>query len=256
MGSVSSIQELRADPARLVNGASPERLEFALLDGMRTITVPAGAKELIWNALSAELIGSGLSAVAGANSWANAFWRAALKLVGSKTAVAAVPVMIVALGAGAVQYERSQREAGASQIQAQARTVPAPPATSSKPMAATPNAQTDNSETAPSASVAPGSANRSATRDPLREESTLLERARAELRGGHPREAQVTLLRLQRQFPKGALTQEREVLLIEALAARGKAEAAARDAESFIATHPESPHAQQLRRFLEPTRAN
>jgi outer membrane protein assembly factor BamD (BamD/ComL family) len=99
----------------------------------------------------------------------------------------------------------------------------------------------------------PEASNRAAisSRDPLREESTLLERARAELRGGHPRSAQATLLRLEHQFPKGGLTQEREVLLIEALAARGNARAAARDAQSFIATHPESPHAVPLRRFIE-----
>ena len=90
--------------------------------------------------------------------------------------------------------------------------------------------------------------------DQLSEESTLLERARAELRGGRPRAAEATLLRMQSRFPRGALTQEREVLLIQALAARGNSLAAERDARSFVAAHPESPHAVQLRRFY--ARAN
>jgi hypothetical protein len=84
----------------------------------------------------------------------------------------------------------------------------------------------------------------------LTAESALLTAARAELRNGDAKAAQSTLARMQAEFPHGVLWQEREVLAIEALAADGKTEVAARRARAFIAAHPESPHSSQLGRFL------
>ena len=107
-------------------------------------------------------------------------------------------------------------------------------------------------EVAPVEAAEPATPRPSSLGERLRQESALLTRARAELRGGNARAAQATLARMQRAFGNGALGQERSVLNIEALAAEGNATAAARGARAFIAAHPESPHVVALRRFVGP----
>jgi outer membrane protein assembly factor BamD (BamD/ComL family) len=57
-------------------------------------------------------------------------------------------------------------------------------------------------------------------------------------------------LRLANELPKAALSQEREVLMIEALMAQGETASAQRRVRAFIAAHPNSPHSAQLTRFL------
>jgi hypothetical protein len=182
MGSVSSIAGLRSDPERLLSSSAAQHaLELALLGSLRTLPVPPDAKDLVWDALGVQAIGTGVTAVAHSSSWAAAFWRGTLQaLLTSKTAVA-LPVIIAALGAGALQYQKS-----ATQTSVIADRAPSTHAASS-PM---PSLEASDSN-APDAS------------------------------------------------------------LIEALATRGKAEAAAREARRFVAVHPESPHAIQLRRFVD-----
>src|ERR1700741_5462932 len=103
MGSVSSIEDLRSDPERISRSARSERHELALLASLRTIAVPAGAKATVWSALGVQVAAVGVVGTgASSSSWTASFWRAALNaLAGSKSAVAAVPIVIVALGAGA-----------------------------------------------------------------------------------------------------------------------------------------------------------
>jgi outer membrane protein assembly factor BamD (BamD/ComL family) len=79
----------------------------------------------------------------------------------------------------------------------------------------------------------------------------LLARARAELRRGNAVSAQQMLEQMRVKFPSGVLGQEREVLSIEVLAARGNGDAARRRARAFIAAYPKSPHSAQLARFAE-----
>jgi hypothetical protein len=245
MGSVSSIAELRSDPERLLNGAAGQQ-ELAVLGSLRSITVPPGAKGLVWNALGIQAVGTGLTAVANPSSWPTSFWRGTVKALAMSKAAVAVPVVIAALGAGALHYRSSSSPEPASENRA-----PSGQATSRRASEAPNSEPSAEPAAAPSSAAQVRSAPSTSVKDHLREESALLERARALLRSGRPGAAQATLLRLQSQFPKGALTQEREVLLIEALAARGASGAAARDARSFVAAHPESPHAVQLRRFIE-----
>jgi hypothetical protein len=80
-------------------------------------------------------------------------------------------------------------------------------------------------------------------------ESRLLTEARAELRRGDARAAMSTLERLQTRFPNGVLMQEREVLTIEVLAASGDTAGARKKARDFLRAYPNSPHAEQVRRF-------
>ncbi len=270
MGSVSSIAELRSDPERLLNSAAGQQeLELALLGSLRTLPVPPDAKGLVWNALGVHVIGTGVTAVAGSSSWGAAFWRGTLKVLVTSKAAVAVPVVMAALGAGALHYHHGATEkntvpdhapnqqASSSSLAVRSPDSPDSPDLPNSPGSADSNADPSTPEAASdgaSEAVLPEPPSRAppllTAKDHLREESALLERARALLRGGHPLAAQSTLLRLQAKFPKGALTQEREVLLIEALAARGHSDAAARDARGFVASHPESPHVAQLRRFI------
>jgi outer membrane protein assembly factor BamD (BamD/ComL family) len=87
--------------------------------------------------------------------------------------------------------------------------------------------------------------------DLLKQESALLTQARAQLRSGNAAGAQVSLDKLQGQFPNGMLAQERDVLAIEVLAARGNVDGARRRAKAFIKQYPMSPHSEKLRRFVE-----
>jgi hypothetical protein len=231
-----------SDPVRLLNSsAGQHQLERAVLDSLRAVSVPAQAKGVVWGALSVSVAEAG--ALAGATAGTASAWRGALKLFVSPKALLAVPVVVAALGAGAI-HQRSQ----AASVQSQSVAAPVAPdaLTAAQP---SPAAASEPSSETP----LPDSADRPApvvVRDRLRHESALLTRARAELRSGNPHAAQATLSRMQREFPAGALHQERDVLGIEALAAEGNTEAASRGARAFIALHPESPHAATLHRFL------
>jgi hypothetical protein len=161
----------------------------------------------------------------------------------------AVPVVVAALGVGAM-HQRSQTASVQSASVASVASVTSDARTAVQP---SPAAASEPSTEAEAETALPDTADRPApvvVRDHLRHESALLTRARAELRSGNPHAAQATLSRMQREFPAGALRQERDVLGIEALAAEGNTEAAARGARAFIVAHPESPHAATLHRFL------
>ena len=85
----------------------------------------------------------------------------------------------------------------------------------------------------------------------MTKESELVMAARAALRQGDVKGAGTTLQELDRAVPHGKLTQEREVLRIEWLAAQGDQNSAARRARAFLAAHPKSPHAARLTRFVD-----
>jgi len=228
------------DPVRLLNSSGGQhQLERAVLDSLRVVSVPAQAKGVVWGALSVTVAEAG--ALAGATAGTASVWRGALKFLVSPKALMAVPVVVAALGAGAM-HQRSMT----AQVPGPAVAAAALPVAQPSPVALA-EAPTEAEAPSPDATDRPAPV---MVKDRLRHESALLTRARAELRSGNPHAAQATLSRMQREFPSGALHQERDVLAIEALAAEGNAEAAARGARSFIVAHPESPHASTLRRFL------
>ncbi|HEY1535763.1 MAG TPA: hypothetical protein VGF76_17200 [Polyangiaceae bacterium] len=232
-----------SDPVRLLSSsAGQHQLERAVLDSLRVVTVPAQAKGIVWGALSVTVAEAG--ALAGATAGAASAWQGAFKLLVSPKALLAVPVVVAALGVGAM-HQHSQ---AASVQSASIASVTPDARTAVQPSPAPASESSSGAEAA-----LPDTADRPAPvviRDHLRHESALLTRARAELRSGNPHAAQATLSRMQREFPAGALRQERDVLGIEALAAEGNTEAAARGARAFIVAHPESPHAATLHRFL------
>lgn len=86
----------------------------------------------------------------------------------------------------------------------------------------------------------------------VRAELTLLEQARAELRAGRSLTAVSTLSTYGQRFPRGVLALEAEVLRIEALAAAGKTQEAAKRAQRVLERHPNSVVASRLKRFEAP----
>jgi hypothetical protein len=83
-------------------------------------------------------------------------------------------------------------------------------------------------------------------------EVTLLERAQRALRTD-PAAALALTDEDARQFPAGALTQEREFVAIEALAALGRRGDATTRADTFRARFPDSAHLRRLDLLLRPT---
>jgi hypothetical protein len=101
----------------------------------------------------------------------------------------------------------------------------------------------------PSASRAalPGSTDRASQ---LRVESGELRAARSKLAAGDFQGALADTARLSAQFPHGVLSQEREVVAIDALTGLGEGAAARSRAQAFLARYPDSPYAARLRRLV------
>ena len=92
---------------------------------------------------------------------------------------------------------------------------------------------------APSASTA-GKSDKRAADSSLAAERRLLDAARAALVAGDPGIGLERLTRHARQFPSGALAEERTALTVDALVAAGRHDDAKRRAEAFYARYPGS----------------
>ncbi|MEO8903321.1 MAG: hypothetical protein ABI488_14265 [Polyangiaceae bacterium] len=84
----------------------------------------------------------------------------------------------------------------------------------------------------------------------LKAEAAALSRAREALRAGRLTDAFAQLEASRRQFSAPELYQEREALTIELLSRSGQAAVAEQRAAAFLRRFPESPHADQMRRFV------
>lgn len=130
-------------------------------------------------------------------------------------------------------------------------SVPAPPETSASvaPVPSAPPASSEGAEAvpAPSASSAASesaSARAAATR-PAETEAELLERARGVL-ASNPARALAITDQHRARFPAGVLTQEREVIAIQALKHLGRTDEAARRAADFARHYPNSAYGKKL----------
>ena len=230
-----------SDPERLLNGIGAEHaLERSVLGSLRSVPVPPRARRLVWGALSAR--GVAAAALTSSAAAAAPMWRVAPQALTPSKAALALPVLVSAMAVGALRQHGAPAVPVATLSAAAPAARPAPaaaPVVALAPVAAEPATESLPERPSPSPRT-----------DRLREESTLLTRARAALRSGDPSAAQALLARAHKEFASGALVQEREVLTIETAAAQGNASAADRLARAFIAAHPESPHAQPLRRFV------
>jgi hypothetical protein len=241
------------DPTRLIDpgaGAAPRERE--LLASLRSGGPPEGSQLRIWVDLNRQLAAAGLlgSALVATKSAAASAAGAAVANTGplATKAVAAKWLLGLGLGAaglGAVVASRS--EVPAPTVAAAAKPVAAPiaaPAAAPEPARQAENEPPHESAARAPASIPPKT-------DALERESRLLVAARAALRSGDVARAGATLSELEARFPRGMLGQEREVLKIELMAARGDRAGAAQRAERFVAAHPNSPHVKNLSRFTQ-----
>lgn len=240
---------MTGDPERLLSsGSHADPLERELLGSVHRVGPPDGAKDQAWRAIAGQIavvaaVGAATGSSAAAATKASVGTLASWGL-GAKVA-AVVAASGITMGGGYLALRASAEPpavvAPARQVTpSKARVAPAP----SPPEAHEP-ARLPQAEEAPSRRLEPP------RQDLLRAESALLTDARAQLRSGNLGGAQASLERLQAQFPKGMLTQEREVLAIEVLNARGNVDGAKRRAKAFIKAYPRSPHSAKLARFVE-----
>ncbi|MFO0643328.1 MAG: hypothetical protein U0183_29145 [Polyangiaceae bacterium] len=86
--------------------------------------------------------------------------------------------------------------------------------------------------------------------DPLHDEVARLDEARAKLARGDAAGALVSLDQHDREFPRGLLGAEADVLRVEALVKAGRRDEARARGERLLAREPNGPHAKRLRTLL------
>lgn len=240
---------MSGDPERLLSASSADPLERELLGSVRHVGPPEGAKDLAWRNIAGQIavvaaVGAVSSSTAAAASKASAGSLVSWAL---STKIALVAAGGLALGGSYLAL----RSAEPSAPSAAPRAVVAPVVRNTPPPVTPQEAVAPTPPEAAAIEDARSHKPELQRLDRLKAESALLTEARAQLRSGNPAAAQTSLDRLQAQFPKGMLSQEREVLSIEVLYARGNVEGAKRRAKAFVRQYPKSPHSAKLSRFLD-----
>ena len=262
------------DPERLLSSkGAAGAFERELLHGLRELTPPAGARDEGWQSVSRQLTFVGAASLAATTTTTAGAAAAptATTVAGGGQAVVGASLklatwkLVVGLGvlgggvSGAVIALQSPESVSAAQVVAsgsseqraavavnQESTVVASPREQEAP-----EAKPVESPARENAAIKRRAPTPDAERvDELSLESELLVSARSQLRAGEIGQAQATLLQLNHRLPRGALMQEREVLQIELLAARGDHASASRRARAFVTAHPKSPHSAKLARFV------
>ncbi|WP_438041617.1 tetratricopeptide repeat protein [Sorangium sp. So ce128] len=244
------------DPERLLSiKSAADPLERELLGSVRHVGPPEGAKERAWRGIAGQLAaGTAVGATAGASA-AAATKAGVGSLLPSALSVKAAAVLVgggLVLGGGYWALSSPDEPPAPPRAAAPERApaeVPQTPVAPPEEPKALPEPPLDG-PTAEEPTRRPSGPKPTET-DLLRAESALLTEARAKLRSGDVAGATALLERLRAQFPNGVLRQEREVLAIDVLAARGNAQEAKRRAQAFVKQYPKSPHSAKLRRFLD-----
>lgn len=264
-----------SDPKRLLQGDSDaDALERALLESLHDEGPSSTDKAAMWQGLSAGVIAAGVvsgSAVAASSAVASSGVASASAKVAAASAVAtgvgsALPkamliklALLTVLGGasvGGIALYQSHKHAARPKADSAApasRLPAAAPAPLRPALITEPKVEADAPQPTPKrvhSKAKSVHAQRTAP-DLLARESTLLTEARAALRGGDVLTAQRTLDLMLREFPRGVLAQEREVLAIDLLLASGKRAEAQASAARFVERHPESPHSARLERLLK-----
>lgn len=257
-----------SDPRRLRDGGDGiDADELRLLRAGLRPNVPRGAKRAVWLALGAQLssaIASASAVSSGALTAASLAKTAGLGLLLGATSVGAVTVAHH-LAAPEVPSARTpsgvpvrapavtSREAAPTAPEVAPAPIPAPEEAPSEAMSAGRRVSpAPRDSEAPVAVAPPGGPSVAAfPADAPDAESRRVAEARRLLRSGRGREALAALDAVARDFPSGALAQEREALAIEALRGSGRVAEARARAAAFLARYPVSPHASSVRRALE-----
>ena len=238
---------MSGDPERLRHARNADPLERELLDSVRVVGPPDDVKGVAWRNIAGQIAVAAAVGTVSSSSAAAASKASAGSLISGalSTKIAIVAVGGLALGGGYWVLRSPSPSPRPAMNSVVAPVIPAAPALPVASTSVVAPVQEGPDKDVPSHKLEPQRV------DTLKAESALLTHARAQLRSGNPAAAQASLDRLQTQFPRGMLTQEREVLGIEVLHARGNVEGAKRRAKAFVKAYPKSPHSAKLSRFLD-----
>ncbi len=267
-----------SDPRRwLEGGAGLDALERRVLRAGADVKPPSGAKAAVWAAVTAEttLAAGSAAAGVGAGSAAGGLGGMVAKSLGLG-ALAAVGLLSVVQGVRALQSPADPRRlVPSTALEAVLRPPSGPPAAAlakseaapadaphTVPLAAPPLAREGTRSEAVEVPMPVAKQGSTAAFEPpvsearpeatFRREVQAMARARAILRGGDAATALTALQELEREFPRGLLTQERDALTIEALQTLGQLDAARSRAKTFLLRYPGSPHSGSAQRVLQP----
>ncbi len=256
-----------SDPKRwLDEDGGATQVERELLRGALDADPPQGKKAALWASIVGRLpVAGGGGGGGGGGAGGAASGGGGVLLATKGKVVVAVVATLLAVGTAVTLQRRAapMPPAAALPTAAPAATTPANalapvPALSAAVPAAAPIANTapepvtDAPAARPTArgKAQPTPAPAPIDQDALREEASLIARARDALRSGDAAGALSTLESARGRFPRGVLVQERNVLTIEALAASGDRDAASRQAQVFLRQFPTSPLASRVRPFV------
>jgi hypothetical protein len=242
-----------SEPTRLLTTPESE-LERALLNAGRSYTAPSSMR-------SKTLLALGLTAAATTSTSVAAASSTVTKATGAKVAIA-----LLVIGAAAIPIWRYLNHTNSAQLAVPAvnqapvlrpppeATPPGPVPQEAVPSETVPPETVASAELpAPSVAPSPGTARpepKPASAPPLAAEIAALDAARTSLSRSEPKAALVALDAYARNFPRGKLRSEAEVLRIGALAKSGQTDAARKRAETFLRHHPDSVLASRVRSYV------
>lgn len=247
------------DPTRFTD-ANPEGPEAALLRSMRKDSPPEGARKALLGVLGLGAVG-GVTASAAASKAGSGFGGL---LAGKWAAGVGICAMALAMGYAAwttgtphaVPADSKDPSASPFSQPGTERSPPANPASPSREVdkaaaTRTPSAGPEGEPTSRPASNRPRkTAPQASVTRGLSDEVAALERARRALTEEDNATALKTLAAYDREFRRGALGPEAQVLRIEALLSSGKPAAGRALARRFLARNPSSPLAGRVRSLL------
>lgn len=260
-----------SDPKRLMDAMDGSPEERELLRAAGSEGLPATDRRAIWASIEASVALTAATAKLGSTAGGSGSSATTVGAIGLGKVVA-LGAVTLALGAGGYALLRSPGEHGSKSAHGDVATRPLPSFASSAPaappsevvpalaasngasgetVAASPNgaANVELRRAEPAPSPRPSA---SSTASLLREESLAVLSARQALKGGDYGAALKQIEEMRHRFPRGALSQEREALSIEALAKSGAGAAAARRARAFLQRYPKSPYAADVERYAAP----
>ena len=243
------------DPTRLVSTPESE-LERALLAAGRSYGASSSVRTNTLLALGLTAVGTTVAPSAAAASSSL-----------SKAALSKVALALLAIGVAVPAYRYFNRTSGAS-----VTSVAHPSAVGTASVLSLPSAALEPAAAAPAAPAAPVEAARVETAEPpaatkarssgnaraepkpvsdppLTAELAALDAARSSLSHSDPSAALSALDGYARNFPRGRLKLEAEVLRIGALSKSGQTEAARKRAQTFLRLHPDSVLASRVRSY-------
>ncbi|NOU31761.1 MAG: hypothetical protein HOO96_27985 [Polyangiaceae bacterium] len=239
---MAELESLPPDVAALLSRVKkPAPLESGRADALESrLALALAASHALEGSLAAKTLG------------ATAFAKLVAFL--TRKATIAIGMLGLGIGTGAVLHAVATPKVSPAEVTSEARVfASAPRAAIEPPVLASPTASVSAAFVPPATAVS--TAAPSATKDPassLAEERALLEMGRSALARGQSADAVAAARKHERTFPRGKLTEEREVLMVQALAASGARDEAKARAARFAQSYPSSIFGPAVRAAASP----